>query len=129
MKTENIDITVLRNALVTLKEGLSPKTQLEKDGTIQRFEYTFELCWKFMRRFLLSMGRGEVSNSPKPLIRDAFQEGWIKDTGPWFEFLEMRNKTAHSYDKKIAEEIFDSALKFPKYVDELISSFEKIKVN
>ena len=56
---KDIDFSSLEKAAASLKQALErpPKNDLERDGVIQRFEYTFELCWKFIRRLLLAMGR------------------------------------------------------------------------
>jgi len=68
-----LDFTPLARALQTLQEAQArpPQNDLERDGVIQRFEYTFELCWKSIRKALLFFGRSEVSGSPRPLFRDA----------------------------------------------------------
>ncbi|MBP9682513.1 MAG: nucleotidyltransferase substrate binding protein [Bacteriovorax sp.] len=44
-----IDFTALDDALKTFEDAIKspPKSELERDGVIQRFEYTFELCWKW----------------------------------------------------------------------------------
>ena len=103
-----IDFTALEDALKTFEEAIvsPPKSDLERDGVIQRFEYTFELCWKSIRKLLLEQGRSEVSSSPKPLFRDAHQENLISDLDCWFGYVEARNRTSHTYNKKTAEEVF-----------------------
>jgi hypothetical protein len=71
-----IDFTAFEDALKTFEEAIKfpPKSDLEWDGVIQRFEYTFELCWKSIRKLLLEQGRNEVSSSPKPLFRDTYNK-------------------------------------------------------
>jgi hypothetical protein len=77
------DFTPFERALRSLQAAQSqpPRNDLERDGVIQRFEYTFELCWKSIRRVLLYMGRTDVSGSPRPLFRDALEEHFIQDSG------------------------------------------------
>ncbi len=77
---------------------------LARDGAIQRFEYTFELSWKTMRRFL--RGKGSEVNHPRDVFREAAAEGFIADPVPWFTFLEMRNKSTHIYKREVAEQVF-----------------------
>src|SRR5580692_5748775 len=90
-----IDLSSYERALASLRAAFEapPRSDLERDGAIQRFAYTFERCWKFIRRYLRAMGRAEVSASPRPLLRDALEEHLIDDIDPWFDFLEARNAT------------------------------------
>ncbi len=77
---------------------------LEKEGLIQRFEYTFELAWKTLKDFLESQ---EVeAKFPRDVIKKGFQYEVIADGEMWMEMLEKRNQMAHTYD----EEIFDQAV-------------------
>ena len=109
-----INFKSLENALQTFEEAITsnPQSLLEKDGTIQRFEYTFELCWKSIRKLLLELGRQEVSSSPKPLFRDAHQEGLISNLETWFKYIDARNRTSHTYNKKTAEQVFNDIKDF-----------------
>jgi len=126
--TDSLSLKVLEAANESLKQSLTPPpaNDRERDGTIQRFEYTVELSWRLLRKYLLSLGRADVSASPKPLIRMAAQEGWILDVESWLKFIEARNLTSHSYKKEIAEQVFASAKDFPPCVDELIARLKII---
>ena len=110
-----LDLTPLSRALASLDEGLAqpPRNKLERDGVIQRFEYTFELCWKSIQKALVVLGRTDVSGSPKPLFRDALREGWIADLSSWFSCLEARNETTHIYNEAVAERVYKVAAGFP----------------
>ena len=77
---------------------------LEKEGLIQRFEYTFELAWKTLKDYLESQ---EVeAKFPREVIKKGFQYEIISDGEMWMEMLEKRNLMAHTYD----EEIFEKAV-------------------
>ena len=89
-------------------------------GVIQRFEYTFELCWKSIRRALLFLGRSDVSGSPRPLFRDALEEQFIQDVEPWFGYLEARNTTSHIYNADQAERVFNAIQGFPADAESLL---------
>lgn len=78
-------------------------TDQEKAGTIQAFEYCFELCWKIMKKLLEI--RGNIVNSPKESFRMAALEGFINDPEVWFNFLKKRNLTVHSYNSEYADEV------------------------
>ena len=95
----------LENAYVKLKEGVdSAKNELEKDGAIQRFEFSFELLWKTIKIFLRDNGI-EVK-TPKESLRESFRVGWIKEETIFLDMLEDRNKSSRIYDKETSEEIF-----------------------
>jgi len=97
-------------ALFTLQEALAltEPTDLERDGAIQRFEYTFEAMWKAGRHFLRTYAGVDVS-SPKEVIR-ACREVGILDVDETEHALEMaqdRNLTSHTYDRTVAEGFFN----------------------
>jgi nucleotidyltransferase substrate binding protein (TIGR01987 family) len=77
---------------------------LEKEGLVQRFEYTFELSWKLMKDFLES--QGVTTKFPRDVIKNAFHYEMIENGEVWMDMLEKRNLLAHTYDAKN----FDKAL-------------------
>ncbi|MBT4791106.1 MAG: nucleotidyltransferase [Halobacteriovoraceae bacterium] len=109
-----IHFQALNDALNTFEQAMlsPPKSELERDGVIQRFEYTFELCWKSIRKLLLELGRQDVSSSPKPLFRDAHQENLIGNIDTWFKYIDARNRTSHTYNQKTAEQVYDDIKAF-----------------
>lgn len=127
MAAGEFTVETLVRANQSLKDSLSPApaNDRERDGSIQRFEYTVELSWRMIRKQLLALGRSDVSASPKPLIRAAASEGWIQDVDAWMAFIEARNLTSHSYKNDIAETVFKSAKNFPPFVDRLIAALSK----
>ncbi|GGH75938.1 nucleotidyltransferase substrate binding protein (TIGR01987 family) [Pullulanibacillus pueri] len=76
------------------------------DGVIQRFEFTFELCWKTIKLFLEFKGISEI-RSPRDAIREAFAYGLIDDGERWIDMLTDRNKTSHIYDEADARLIYE----------------------
>lgn len=121
------DFTSLERALRSLQEAQAqlPRNELERDGVIQRFEYTFELCWKSIRRCLLFLGRVDVSGSPRPLFRDALEEHLIEDIDPWFRYLEARNSTAHLYNRDQAEKVFKAIDGFSTHAETLLHALRQ----
>ena len=81
---------------------LSPSI-IEKAGSIQFFETTFELSWKLLKDYLTYVGYDV--KSPRASIKTAFSTGIIQNGDLWIEALMDRNLTTHTYDEKIAEEI------------------------
>jgi nucleotidyltransferase substrate binding protein (TIGR01987 family) len=97
--------TLLREAIDTLNEkGL---TQLEKEGFIQRFEYTVELAWKVMKDYLEAENVVFEQNTPRAVIRKAFSANLISDGDAWMEALDARNKMSHTYDFKKFESVIE----------------------
>jgi nucleotidyltransferase substrate binding protein (TIGR01987 family) len=94
-------------ALTKLKEGLSRYDEaddLERDGLIQRYEFTFELAWKTLK--FLFEDEGLIGlNSPKTVLKEAFGAGLIADEELWLKMLADRNSTTHIYSEQMAIEI------------------------
>ena len=81
-----------------------PLSQLEKQGLIQGFEFTFELGWNVLRDFLRDQGIKEIFGS-RDTIREAFNAGLIEDGDAWMEMLKDHNLTSHTYNEDVAEKI------------------------
>jgi len=86
-------------------EHINELSDLEKEGLIQRFEYTFELAWKTLKDYLEA--QDVPASFPREVIKTAFQYELIEDGEAWMDMLEKRNLMAHTYDR----EKFDQALK------------------
>lgn len=71
---------------------------LEKEGLIQRFEYTFELAWKTLKDYLES--QEVVVKFPREVIKAAFHYELIQDGETWMDMLEKRNLLSHTYDEE-----------------------------
>lgn len=97
-------------AVSRLEEALEVEAdRLDKDGTIKRFEFTFELSWKLMQAIIQS--KGLEASSPKSSIRVAAKIGLIDNPDDWLVYLEKRNLTAHVYDLDMADEVYEYAKK------------------
>jgi len=83
-------------------------------GVIQNFEFTFELCWKFIQRWirLNSSPEDAEPRTRKDLFRMAARYGLITDPILWFDYAEARNLTSHTYDENRAQEVFAAAVNF-----------------
>ncbi len=78
-------------------------SMLEKEGMIQRFEYTFELSWKTLKDFLES--KDVFEKFPRDIIKTAFQYELIEEGEIWLEMLEQRNIFSHTYDENMLNEV------------------------
>jgi nucleotidyltransferase substrate binding protein (TIGR01987 family) len=94
-----------KNAFKVFKEAvleIKNPSNLEKEGTIQRFEFSHELAWKVMKDFLSDQGIQGIIGS-KDATRLAFQNEIIEDGEIWMEMIESRNQTVHTYHANILE--------------------------
>jgi nucleotidyltransferase substrate binding protein (TIGR01987 family) len=112
-----LDITPLVNAIDRLGEGLGrhqsePADDQLRDGLIQRFEFTYELSHRMLRRFIR-----QTAASPEQvdrmafqdLIRTANQQGLLLGDWPaWRRYRDSRAKTSDAYHAKTAQEVADT---------------------
>jgi nucleotidyltransferase substrate binding protein (TIGR01987 family) len=106
-----LSLEKLNKAVKKLDEGVKmSKDQLDRDGVIQRFEFTFELSWKTLRLFLID--QGIITKSPKDALKEAFKYGLIKDENIYLDMLEDRNQTSHIYNEEISKGIYSRIKKY-----------------
>ena len=114
--------TLLREAIEDL--GESDTSQLEKEGIIQRFEYTWELAWKTLKDYLNYEGIILDKYTPRSTIRAAAEAKIISKADIWMEALDARNEMSHTYDfKKFEETIQKIQEKYLMVLDELYTFF------
>lgn len=98
------------SAFKLLKEAfekdIAEMSDLEKEGVVQRFEYTFELAWKTLKDYLVYSGIVFDQITPRRVIKEAFAARIIEDGQTWIDMLEQRNLMSHTYDK----ETFDGVI-------------------
>ena len=82
--------------------------QLELEGIIQRFEYTFELAWKTLKDKMEYDGLVLDKISPKVVIKQAFQAKYIADVETWLKMVGDRNLMSHTYDLAKFEAILET---------------------
>lgn len=74
------------------------------DATIQQFEFTFELGWKFLKKYFLT--KDILLNNPKEVLQEAFVVGLIGNEKVWLQMLTDQSNTSHTYDEKLADELY-----------------------
>jgi nucleotidyltransferase substrate binding protein (TIGR01987 family) len=118
-----IVITPLVDAFKTFREGFEEaETRLEKDGVIQRFEYCYELTWKTLKKILEY--KGITVRNPRDTFREAAYQGLINDTELWFNVVEKRNLTVHTYKEAIVLELDEM---IEKVINEMGNLINKLK--
>lgn len=123
-----VSVQALVKAISSLEEAIhlfqnaqsdSQEQKAFRDACIQRFEYCVELSWKVASKFL----GGKVA-AAKPAIREMSRNQLIADPQIWFDFIEARNETSHSYDEDVAKKIFEVAKKLPSEARKLVQKLE-----
>jgi len=84
-----------------LESGPDVLSDLEKEGVIQRFEYSFELAWKTMKDFLEDGGVEIVPLTPRQVIKESYAARVIEDGQVWINMLDQRNLLSHTYDHEV----------------------------
>lgn len=120
-----IAIERLKKASQKLKEATSKaKDDLDRDGVIQRFEFTAELLWKTIK-IVLEYQSIDASQGPKYVIKQAFKYGYIPDDEIILDILNDRNQTSHIYEEKTAQEIYERISKiYVSKIEEIIKHLE-----
>ncbi|MDR1998283.1 MAG: nucleotidyltransferase substrate binding protein [Candidatus Margulisbacteria bacterium] len=135
-----IKIAELKKAVAALKRSIKvteaksieqpadlDEIETLRAGVIQTFEFSYELSWKMLKRWL------EANVSPDivtgvvriELFRRAAESLLIADVGKWMEFHDARNKTSHIYAGEVAAEVYKKAVEFLPYVTDLAEKLEK----
>lgn len=82
----------------------SDLNELEEQGLIKAFEYTYELAWNTIKDFYEEQGEVGIQGS-KDAVRLAFKRGLVRDGEAWMEMIENRKLTVHTYNEATAAEI------------------------
>ena len=128
-----LDFSSLVKAIASLQHAIDRSFQdtgdeVIRDAVIQRFEYTYELCWKMLKRQLEaeSPAPAEVDRmSFRELMREGAERGMIHDVESWLEYREQRNITSHAYDGTKAESVYKTAVDFIADARQLLLELER----
>lgn len=100
-------------------------SDLEREGLIQRFEYTYELAWNTMKDFLEDQGYQNITGS-KDAVRQAVKSGLINDGEMWFDMIESRKLTSHTYDEETSKQIAENIIEhYYGLLKSLIKKFDE----
>ena len=102
-------------------------SDLEKQGMIQAFEFSYELAWKTVKDFFKSKGEVDILGS-KDAFRLAFREGFVTCGDDLMQSIESRQLTSHTYNEETANEIYHDIMnKYYNVFKELADRLEKEK--
>ena len=104
-----------RKALARLTEAVElaeerELSDLEQQGLIQGFEFTFDLAWKTLQDFLRENNRPNDNGGPNVIISQALEDGIIKGEVEWKAMKKSRDLTSHSYDEETADDIAENII-------------------
>ena len=124
MSNDSIILSNYKKAISSLEKALntyerrrqasdySPDEEnLNKSGVIQNFEFTYELGWKLIRRWLNVNVSTDISENimKRELFRIAKGNKLINDDRVWFTFHQLRNNSSHNYDEIISDDVFSES--------------------
>ncbi len=119
-----VDLSSLRLALASLRRALARwdasqgQDEELRDACIHRFEYSFELSWKMLKRRLeidLPDAHSVAAMSFRDLMRTGAERGLLPDVDAWMVFRDKRNITSHTYNAAKAAEV---AAIIPSFADQ-----------
>lgn len=95
-------------------------------GVVQHFEFTYELSWKFIKRWLgENIGKSAVDGlSRQELFRIAAEYRLIDSIEDWMLFHRARNETSHTYNESTADEVFNVAVRFLPEAMKLLNTLQ-----
>jgi nucleotidyltransferase substrate binding protein (TIGR01987 family) len=96
--------STFERALARLGEVLQrAEDDVVRDSIIQRFEFTYEMAWKSLFRYLTGQGE-RVAAKAWDVLPLAFEAGMVADADVWDRMRTLRNDTSHEYNEAKAIE-------------------------
>lgn len=116
-----VELSLARENAQKLQRDPEKAYKAYRDSLIQRFEYTFDLTWKYLAEYLQAEGRKLDVISPKATFREAFKAGMLSEDAvrTAIAMVDHRNLTTHGYNEKLIEDI-------TSYVPAYVRIFEHI---
>lgn len=136
----SLDLSSFKKAIQQLEDSLDvcesivgadfdPRMEKQlRAGAIQAFEFTYELSWKLLKRYL-------ETTEPSPdfdditfndLIRKGYEKGLLlSDLETWKAYRKRRGITSHTYDETKAENIYQNIPEFLAEVKYFLSQLEQ----
>jgi nucleotidyltransferase substrate binding protein (TIGR01987 family) len=137
-----LELHSIENAIESLERAIkvaqrkSLENAVDKDeldtiraGVIQNFEFTYEQCWKFMKRWLEENVNSESADgvSRRELFRMSAESRLLSDVDKWMEFHRARNITSHTYNAAIAQDVYTVTLEFLPYAKDFLEKLRKAR--
>src|SRR5579864_4768356 len=132
--TIKLDLTAFTNAVKSLDVAITAHSQKPldlfiRDASIQRFEYTYELCHKMLKRYLeMTEPNSEEIDQMQfaQLIRTGSEKGLLLSGWDiWTTFRYARNLTSHTYNEQKAIEVCNTLPVFLKDAQFLLAKLQE----
>ncbi len=119
-------VKTLEDILVRLERSRLPDIKHEdfvvnRDATIQRFEYSVDTTWKYLKLFLFTF-HGIEMNSPKTVLKEIYKNGIINDSdiSCALDMVDARNITSHAYDEQTADRVVEKIPTFTHFLKKVL---------
>lgn len=131
---ETLDLTTFENAINSLNEVIyvwenKDSSSITRDSMIQRFEYTYSLALKMLKRFYKNtdLTEDEINGMTfNQMIRTANQMGLLKsDLETWDIYRQKRNMTSHTYDEETAQKVMTIIPAFKEEAEFLLNKLKE----
>ncbi|MFC0323369.1 nucleotidyltransferase substrate binding protein [Gallibacterium melopsittaci] len=138
---EKLDLSVLENAFISLQDTVtkladeqwfSQQESIVQDtliaGTIQKFEFVYELSIKMLKRQLKQIVETpeEIDSSDfRDILRFGAKAGLIMNVEDWLLYRKMRNITSHTYDHNKAQQVYQDISTFLQSAETLLTQLKQ----
>ena len=131
-----LNLDSLKDSINALDKSIKVYNKIQNDdndliltvraGVIQNFEIAFEQSWKFIQRWLNENISPDITSgiTKKELFRLAAKHLLIDDVEKWIKFKDAGNSASHIYSNDLSQEVFNEALKFLPYAENLLKRLE-----
>jgi nucleotidyltransferase substrate binding protein (TIGR01987 family) len=128
MPPAKLELTSFKRLLAALRKvtRMDLDDDVVRDAAIKRFEFTYEIAWKMMRRHLEWAGSNELaSTTRRELFRLAARASLIADPTVWFIYHDARNLTSHTYDEDNAHKVAALLKQFTSDAAKLLAALKE----
>ena len=94
------------------------------DVAAKRFEFTYEMAWKALKRVLDYLGID--ARAPRPIFKEAYAQGLLRDEQVWLDMIEMRNLSSHIYDEHEISRILTELERYLAAFESLLAELKRI---
>ncbi len=132
--SNNIDISYLKSCIKSLTDCYKDYTETQdpkikeyiEDACVKRFEFSLEISWKIMKRFLkLRYAKTDQELTMNNIFRFMENYDFIPSWKSWQNYYSKRNNTAHEYNQIKARELLSCTKDLIKDMEYLYSNLKK----